>query len=306
MILLLLLAAGAALYYSKSRVSSLVEAALGIEAAAEAASDRGGGSGSDHRVDRCRARGRRADGSAASRSRIPQGSVPIIALEADEIRVAMELASLLEDTVIIRAVAVEKPLVTYELAREGSNLEVIRRNVASFAGSDGEPRSAALARKILVEDLYVRDATDRDERRLSRGKVVDGAPSGHPPREHLRRRGRNRRRRLHRGDHRRDREQHPGSRRSGPRACERGRGPNRRSRLEGRRGRQAGAREGLRIRPGDPGERLGVGAGDPEEEGRNGARDPREGEPSRPARSWSKGTDTARKTLDRLLGKRSD
>ena len=70
----------------------------------------------------------------------------------------MALASLLEDTVVIREIAVGRPLFSYELGREGSNLEAIRRNVDSFAGSGREgPQGEAPARKLLIENLHVRD-----------------------------------------------------------------------------------------------------------------------------------------------------
>lgn len=155
-ILVLLLAAGATLYYSKSRVSSLLEAALGIEAAAEhLLTEAVGAEVTIASIDVALEDGEvTVQGLTVAN---PEGFRTPHALRADEVRIAMELASLLEDTVVIREIAVEKPLVAYEIDREGSNLEVIRRNVASFAGSGGEPRSAALARNILVEDLHVRD-----------------------------------------------------------------------------------------------------------------------------------------------------
>ena len=154
-LLVLLLAAGAALYYSKSRVSSLVEAALGIEAAAEEILTRAVGTEvTIESIDVAL-----ADGELSIRGLTvanPEGFHTPHALEADEVRVAMELASLLEDTVIIREIAVEKPLITYEIAPEGSNFEAIQHNAESFAGSGERTPGAAPARRILIENLYVR------------------------------------------------------------------------------------------------------------------------------------------------------
>lgn len=155
-ILVLLLVAGAALYYSKSRVSSLMEAALGLELAAERLLTRAvGAEVTIESIDVALEGGELTIRGVAVAN--PEGFRTPHALEADEIRVAMELASLLEDTVVVHEIAVEKPLVTYELAREGSNLEVIRHNVDSFAGSGDGPRGAALAREIRIENLFVRD-----------------------------------------------------------------------------------------------------------------------------------------------------
>lgn len=155
-ILVLLLATGAALYYSNSRVSSLVEAALGIEMAAEHLLT--GAVGAEVTIESIdvalEGGGLTIRGLTVAN---PEGFRTPHALEAGEIRVAMELASLLEDTVVVHEIAIEKPLVTYELARDGSNLEVIRRNVDSFAGSGEGPRSAARAREIRIENLFIRD-----------------------------------------------------------------------------------------------------------------------------------------------------
>ena len=155
-ILMLLLVAGATLYFSHSRVSSVLEAALGIEAAAEKLLTRAVGTEvTIESIDVAL-----ADGELTIRGLTvanPEGFHTPHALEADEVRVAMELASLLEDTVVVREITVEKPLLSYELGPEGSNLEALQRNAESFTGSGGEDTSGdAPARRILVEDLHVR------------------------------------------------------------------------------------------------------------------------------------------------------
>ena len=154
-ILVLLLVAGATLYFSHSRVSSVLEAALGIEAAAEKLLTRAVGTEvTIESIDVAL-----ADGELTIRGLTvanPAGFHTPHALEADEVRVAMELASLLEDTVVVREIRVEKPLLSYELGPEGSNLEALQRNAESFAGSGGGTSGDAPARRILVENLHVR------------------------------------------------------------------------------------------------------------------------------------------------------
>lgn len=156
-ILVLLAAAGAALYYSHSHVSSLVEAALGIKAGAEELLTRAVGTEvTIESIDVAL-----ADGELSIRGLTvenPAGFHTPHALEADEVRVAMELASLLEDTVVVREIAVEKPLLTYEVGPEGSNLEALQRNAESFAGSAEDTSGDAPARRIVVENLHVRGA----------------------------------------------------------------------------------------------------------------------------------------------------
>ena len=154
-ILVLLAAAGAALYYSQSRVSSLVEAALGIEAAAEELLTRAVGTEvTIESIDVALADGELSILGLTVAN--PAGFHTPHALEADEVRVAMELASLLEDTVVVHEIAVEKPLLTYEVGPEGSNLEALQRNAESFAGSGEGTSGGTPARRILIENLRVR------------------------------------------------------------------------------------------------------------------------------------------------------
>ena len=155
-ILLLLVVAGAALYYSQSRVSSLVEATLGIEAAAEELLTRAVGTEvTIESIDVALADGELSILGLTVAN--PAGFHTPHALEAGEVRVAMELASLLEDTVVVREIVVEKPLLAYEFGPEGSNLEALQRNAETFAGSGGGTSGDAPARRILIENLHVRD-----------------------------------------------------------------------------------------------------------------------------------------------------
>jgi hypothetical protein len=154
-ILLLMVAAGAALYYSQSRVSSLVEAALGIEAGAEELLTRAVGTEvTIESIDVALADGELSILGLTVAN--PAGFHTPHALEADEVRVSMELASLLEDTVVVREIVVENPLFAYEIGREGSNLEALQRNAESFAGSGEGTSGSAPARRILIENLHVR------------------------------------------------------------------------------------------------------------------------------------------------------
>lgn len=159
-ILVLLVAAGAALYYSQSRVSPLVEAALGIETAAEELLTRAVGTEvTIESIDVALADDELSILGLTVAN--PAGFHTPHALEADEIRIAMELASLLEDTIVVREIAVEKPLLVYEVGPEGSNLEALQRNAGPFAGSgEGTGTSGgAPAPRILIENLHVRGGT---------------------------------------------------------------------------------------------------------------------------------------------------
>ena len=166
--MVLLLAAGGMLLFSQSRVSSLLKALAGIEAGAEALLSEAAGAGvTIESIETSLSTGEMTIRGLAVRN--PEGFRTEHALEAGEVRVAMELATVFKDTVVVREITVEKLLLTYELGPEGSNLEAIRRNAESFAGSDSGvgsgsgsgsdsgPRGDIPAKRLLIENLYVRD-----------------------------------------------------------------------------------------------------------------------------------------------------
>ena len=168
--MVLLLAAGGMLLFSQSRVSSLLKAVAGIEAGAEALLSEAAGAGvTIESIETSLSTGEMTIRGLAVRN--PEGFRTEHALEAGEVRVAMELATVFKDTVVVREITVEKPLLTYEFGPEGSNLEAIRRNAESFAGSDSDsdsgsgagagadsgPRGDTPAKRLLIENLYVRD-----------------------------------------------------------------------------------------------------------------------------------------------------
>ena len=154
-ILGLLLAAGAALYLAPSRVSSLLIDVFEIETAAEELlTEAVGTEVAIASIDVALIEGEMTIRGLTVAN--PEGFRTEHAFEADEVRVAVELGTLLEETVVVREVTVEKPLVTYELGPDGSNLEAIQRNVESAAGSGEASSRDAPTRQILVEDLYIR------------------------------------------------------------------------------------------------------------------------------------------------------
>ena len=151
----LLLAAGAALWLAPSRVSSLLVDVFGIETAAEELLTQAVGTKvAIASIDIALIEGEMTIRGLTVAN--PEGFRTEHAFEAEEVRIAVELGTLLEDAVVIREIAVEKPLVTYELGPDGSNLEAIQQNVESAAGSGEASSRDAPTRQILVEDLYIR------------------------------------------------------------------------------------------------------------------------------------------------------
>lgn len=78
------------------------------------------------------------------------------------VSVAIDVGTLTGDTIIIKEIIIDKPVVTYEIGDNGSNIDAIQRNVESYMSRFGGGQSSASndsggsETKLIVEDLYIR------------------------------------------------------------------------------------------------------------------------------------------------------
>jgi hypothetical protein len=90
----------------------------------------------------------------------PPGYKSPRALTLGEMRLAIDYSTLTSGVVRIREIALQGPIVTYEVGAGGDNLTAIQRHidaqVAKYAGSGGAQSSSG--RKFIIDNIYVRDA----------------------------------------------------------------------------------------------------------------------------------------------------
>ena len=160
--LVVLLGIGA--YYLYSNLGSIIEAAIekyGSEATqATVAVDKVTLSPSD---------------GAGSISKLSIGNPPGFttpkSFEMGELKLAVDIRTLTGNPVTIRDVTIIAPQITYERGQRGGNLEAIRDNVQKYAGtapgskpppsegsSSAPTKSEQPEKKVIIENLYVRDA----------------------------------------------------------------------------------------------------------------------------------------------------
>ncbi len=97
----------------------------------------------------------------------PPGFKAESAFAMGSISVTLDAATVTQDPIVIKEVAITNPEVTYELGAEGSNIDAINKNVQA-SGSGESKTSDAEGPKVIIENLYVRG-----------GKVnVSAAPLG--------------------------------------------------------------------------------------------------------------------------------
>ncbi|MFA6030265.1 MAG: hypothetical protein WC969_10460 [Elusimicrobiota bacterium] len=85
----------------------------------------------------------------------PQGYKTEAAVKVGAVRVAVDLRSLLSDTLVVREVVVEAPEITYEMGPGGSNIARIQKNVEAFSpAAPKESRQAKRSEKKVIVDLF--------------------------------------------------------------------------------------------------------------------------------------------------------
>ncbi|MFZ5877329.1 MAG: hypothetical protein ACOYXU_13110 [Nitrospirota bacterium] len=103
------------------------------------------------------------------------------AISLGQFSMTLKLRSLLSDVIVIQQILIVNPEVTYELGANGSNLAAIQRNVERYAGSTGakdQPEKASSAtsagggKKLVIKDLFIKDATATVSAAILRGKAV--------------------------------------------------------------------------------------------------------------------------------------
>ncbi len=99
----------------------------------------------------------------------PAGFKTDHAVKARRIDIDVDIASIPKEVMVIRRVAIVAPDVTYEKGRTMTNFDAIQKNIASYLGP-GE--GARKGRKLMVEELSIRDATAQASATFMNGKTV--------------------------------------------------------------------------------------------------------------------------------------
>ena len=82
--------------------------------------------------------------------------------------------------ILIHEIAIDKPQVTYERTDSGSNIDTIQQNTVAYAGGGqagggSSSGSSDSGRKVIIENLYVRDGQIGISHNLLKGKVLSAA-----------------------------------------------------------------------------------------------------------------------------------
>ncbi|MBT3307314.1 MAG: hypothetical protein HN377_12655 [Alphaproteobacteria bacterium] len=104
----------------------------------------------------------------------PKGFKTPSAFELGGISITLDTASLGQDPIVIKEIAISKPQVTYELGDGGSNVDAIQKNVDAYAKqfATGGAKKEGEGPKIIVEHLYIRDGQISVSAAFLQGKAL--------------------------------------------------------------------------------------------------------------------------------------
>jgi hypothetical protein len=96
----------------------------------------------------------------------PAGYKSESAVQADSIRMKLDTSSLSEPTVIIEAIVIDRPVITYELAGRTSNLQTLVDNVtrsakggdAGSGGGESAEAGDAGGKSVVIKHIVIRNA----------------------------------------------------------------------------------------------------------------------------------------------------
>jgi hypothetical protein len=105
----------------------------------------------------------------------PKGFKTAHAFKVDQVKVAVDMGSLTSDVVRIKEIVIDAPDIIYEMGGGSSNLQAIQANVAKAAGDSGSSSSSASSgpgKKVVIDNLYVRNSKAALSAEMLGGKVV--------------------------------------------------------------------------------------------------------------------------------------
>jgi len=170
-LVVVIIVAGVGIWYTLGNLDSIIKAAI----------EKYGSEATRTQVSLSRVDLKLKEGSAALngfRMGNPDGFKTDKAMSFGTVSVKVDTSSLTSDVIVIKEVVIAAPDIIYESGDGGSNFDVIQKNVDAYAkslGAGGEKKEASSeegGKKIIIENLYVRDGKVALNSPLLLGKTV--------------------------------------------------------------------------------------------------------------------------------------
>ena len=102
----------------------------------------------------------------------PKGFSSSHLFQMDNIGVQIDLERFSKDVIVVNQIMLDGPSVTYELGKEGSNVDVIKKNVDAYTsnGTDGGGDSGGP--KLIIENLIIKNGDIQVTSNMVKGKTL--------------------------------------------------------------------------------------------------------------------------------------
>lgn len=101
----------------------------------------------------------------------PAGFKTAQALQVGEIEIAIDIASVASDVVVMRKIAIKSPDITYEKGETLTNFDALQKNIAAYLGPAGK-KSEGGEKRLIVEELTITNAKAQASAAFMQGKTV--------------------------------------------------------------------------------------------------------------------------------------
>ena len=89
----------------------------------------------------------------------PKGFKTDHAFKADRIEIVIEPTSIAQDTIVISKVLIVAPNIIYESGSNGTNFDILQRNVDTYLGaSTSDKNNKDSGKKVIIKSFEIRDA----------------------------------------------------------------------------------------------------------------------------------------------------
>lgn len=99
----------------------------------------------------------------------PAGFKTAHALSVGQIEVALDLATITKDVILVKRIAVASPEVIYEKGEAMTNFDALQKNIAAYLGP---AKKDDKQKKLIVEELTIRNAKAQASAAFMDGKTV--------------------------------------------------------------------------------------------------------------------------------------
>lgn len=102
----------------------------------------------------------------------PSGFKTSHAMKVGQIDVDIDVATITKDVIVIRRIAIKAPDLIYEKGESMTNFDAIQKNIASYLGPADTTKKDSKGKKLIVEELTIRDAKAQASAAFMNGKTM--------------------------------------------------------------------------------------------------------------------------------------